>query len=50
MKEGRYDAIVVAAAGLRRLGLTAEIAEILDDEVMLPAPGPAVFRLFISGE
>ena len=45
MKEGRYDAIVVAAAGLRRLGLTGEIVEILDDAVMLPAPGQGILAI-----
>jgi hydroxymethylbilane synthase len=35
---GEVDAIIVAAAGLRRLGRAAEITEILDPELMLPAP------------
>lgn len=34
---GRLDAVVLAAAGLIRLGRSAEITELLDDEVMLPA-------------
>lgn len=34
-----YDAIVVAAAGLRRLGLTDRIDEWLERTVWLPAPG-----------
>jgi hydroxymethylbilane synthase len=34
-----YDAIVVAAAALRRLGLTDEIAELLEPEVLLPQVG-----------
>lgn len=33
-----YDAIVLAAAGLRRLGLEGVISEYLPYEVMLPAP------------
>ena len=37
VREGEFDAIVVAAAGIRRLGLEAEVAEYLDE--MLPAPG-----------
>lgn len=36
---GEYDAIVLAAAGLTRLGLQEHITEILPLDVMLPAPG-----------
>ena len=36
---GDYDATVLALAGLRRLGVPVDDAEILDDAVMLPAPG-----------
>ena len=37
--EGPYDAIVLAGAGLVRLGLDRHITEWLPLEVMLPAPG-----------
>ncbi|HWH02594.1 MAG TPA: hydroxymethylbilane synthase [Gemmatimonadales bacterium] len=37
--EGEYDAIVIAAAGVHRLGLTARITEYLPFHQMLPAPG-----------
>jgi hydroxymethylbilane synthase len=37
--EGRLDAVVLARAGLARLGRTAEITEVLAPEVVLPAPG-----------
>ena len=37
--EGRFDAAVLAAAGLLRLGLRDRITEWLSFEVMLPAPG-----------
>jgi len=37
--EGEVDAVVVAAAGLARLGRLDEAAEILDPAQMLPAPG-----------
>lgn len=37
--EGEYDAAVMAAAGLVRLGLTGAIAEWFTPELMLPAPG-----------
>ena len=36
---GEYDAIVLAQAGLTRLGLAAHISEVFPLEVMLPAPG-----------
>jgi hydroxymethylbilane synthase len=36
---GEYDAIVLAQAGLTRLGLQAHISEVFPFEVMLPAPG-----------
>ncbi|MBI3321990.1 MAG: hydroxymethylbilane synthase [Candidatus Omnitrophica bacterium] len=39
LDEGRYDAIIVAACGLIRLGLEARIAEYLDLSLMLPEPG-----------
>ncbi len=37
--DGDYDAVVLAAAGLRRLGLEAVVTEWLAAETMLPAPG-----------
>lgn len=36
---GEYDAIVIAHAGLRRLGLEARATQVLPLDVMLPAPG-----------
>jgi len=36
---GEYDAIVLAQAGLTRLGLEAHISEVFPLDVMLPAPG-----------
>ena len=39
LDEGRYDAILLASAGLHRLGWQDRIAEILEPEVMLPAVG-----------
>ena len=39
LDEGQYDAIVLAAAGLRRLGWENRITELLDPGVMCPAPG-----------
>jgi hydroxymethylbilane synthase len=37
--DGEYDAIVLAYAGLARLGLQAHITETFPLNVMLPAPG-----------
>jgi hydroxymethylbilane synthase len=39
LKEGQFDAIVLAAAGLRRLAWAGEITEYLDPQVSLPAIG-----------
>lgn len=38
-QRGEYDGIVIAAAGVERLGLNDAITECLPLEVMLPAPG-----------
>lgn len=39
LDEGQYDAIILAAAGLIRLGLEQRIIQLLEPEVMLPAVG-----------
>ncbi len=39
LKRGDYDAIVLAKAGLDRLGLSANITQVLPPEVCLPAAG-----------
>jgi hydroxymethylbilane synthase len=39
LKRGDYDAIVLAKAGLDRLGLSANISEVLSFEISLPAAG-----------
>lgn len=39
LDDGEFDALVMAAAGLKRLGLAARIREILPTEPFLPAPG-----------
>src|SRR5271155_4607166 len=39
LDEGQYDAIVLASAGLSRLGWENRIAELLDPDVMCPAVG-----------
>ena len=60
VREARVDAVILAAAGLRRLGLLPAIdtapegivvkqlpAQILDHQVMLPAPGQGALALEI---
>lgn len=42
MEAGTYDAIILAAAGLERLGLDQHIQEIFDRELMLPAAAQGV--------
>ncbi len=39
VKEGYYDAIILASAGLNRLGWASHITEEISDEVLLPAMG-----------
>lgn len=39
LDDGHYDGIVLAAAGLKRLGLGARIRAVFDPEQMLPAAG-----------
>lgn len=45
LKEGQYQAIVLAAAGLVRLGLRSEIAEILSPDQVCPAPGQGALAI-----
>ncbi len=39
LREGQYDAIILAAAGVKRLGLAENITELIDPEISLPAIG-----------
>jgi len=51
LAEGELDAIVLAAAGLRRLGREAEIGFAIPAETMVPAPGQGTLVLQIrSGD
>src|SRR5579862_2706181 len=45
LDEGQFDAIVMAAAGLKRLGWEDRIAEILPPEIMCPAPGQGALAI-----
>ena len=47
LAEGEYDALILAEAGLQRLGLVEHISEILPDTVMLPAVGQGALGIEI---
>lgn len=47
---GKYDAIILAAAGLVRLGKTAWISEYLDTTLFLPAPGQGALGIECRAE
>lgn len=48
--EGRVDAVVLAAAGLRRLGRHDEVTEVLDPTQMLPAPAQGALAVEIRAD
>lgn len=50
LDEGQYDAIVLAAAGLKRLGLQERIRHIFEPEEMLPAAGQGALGIEIRSE
>jgi len=45
LAEGEFDAIVLALAGLRRLGRESLVSQILDEGVMLPAIGQGALAI-----
>ncbi|HEV2064569.1 MAG TPA: hydroxymethylbilane synthase [Thermoanaerobaculia bacterium] len=45
LREGRFDAIVLARAGLARLGRLEEISEVFSPDVLLPAVGQGALAL-----
>ncbi len=45
LDEGQYDAILLAAAGMKRLGWGARIAEILSPDLMCPAVGQGALAI-----
>jgi hydroxymethylbilane synthase len=45
LREGAFDAILLAMAGVTRLGRASEVTEALPPEVMLPAPGQGAIAL-----
>jgi hydroxymethylbilane synthase len=50
LKRGDYDAIVLAKAGLDRLGLSANITEVLSTEICLPAAGQGAIGIEVRLE
>lgn len=50
LDEGQYDAIVLAAAGLKRLGLAERIRELIATDDMLPAAGQGALGLEIRAD
>ncbi len=49
LDDGLYDAIVLAAAGLKRLGLAQRIRDIFEPDVMLPAAGQGALGIEVRG-
>jgi hydroxymethylbilane synthase len=50
LDDGQYDAIVLAAAGLKRLGLAGRIRQVFETEEMLPAAGQGALGIEIRSE
>ena len=50
LDEGLYDAIVLAAAGLKRLGLASRIRAVFDPAVMLPAAGQGALGIEVRSD
>lgn len=50
LDDGQYDAIVLAEAGVMRLGLTDRVTEVLPRDLILPAVGQGALGLEIRAE
>ncbi|MDD2918333.1 hydroxymethylbilane synthase [Rhodoferax sp.] len=50
LDEGQYDAIVLAAAGLKRLGLATRIRAVFEPSVMLPAAGQGALGIEVCSD
>lgn len=50
LREGRWDAILLARAGLARLGRLEEATEVLPPSVMLPAIGQGALAIVTRGD
>src|SRR5687768_16384941 len=47
LDSGQYDVLVLAAAGLRRLGRSARLSTVLPPDVCVPAPGQGIIAVEI---
>ena len=47
LDEGEFDAIILAVAGLKRMGFSEKITEYLDEKVMIPAIGQGALGIEI---
>ena len=45
LREGRFDALVLARAGLARLGRVDEVSDVFDESVLLPAVGQGALAI-----
>jgi hydroxymethylbilane synthase len=50
LDEGHYDGIVLAAAGLKRLGLAARIRQVFEPEQMLPSAGQGALGIEVRAQ
>jgi hydroxymethylbilane synthase len=50
LENGDYDAIVLAEAGVRRLGFDSRIGEVISTEIMLPAPAQGALGIEIRAD
>ena len=50
LDEGGFDAIVLASAGLRRLGLTTRISAAIPLDICIPAPGQGIVAIEIRAD
>ena len=50
LDDGQYDAIVLAAAGLKRLGLAQRIRKVFEREEMLPAAGQGALGIEVRAQ
>jgi hydroxymethylbilane synthase len=50
LDEGQFDAIVLAAAGLKRLGLAERIRQTIEPQQMLPAAGQGALGLEVRAD
>jgi hydroxymethylbilane synthase len=50
LEHGDYDAIILAEAGVRRLGLDAHIREVIGTKILLPAPAQGALGVEIRAD